>query len=109
MNRFRRWLVKALIGKRMVVANMVQDKIGALRPRYGVSGALVFGSLFRSLEPRLYFEPMGRNRLQRWLVKRAARVVFTHMARNSVALEFELADEALVEDCAFLGPVMRFL
>lgn len=103
MSRLRRWLLKKVIGHRMVVANTVRDQAGSLAPRHYGSSALVFGNLFCEIDPRLAFRISGRNRLERWLIKIVGPAILERLWTKAPALHFRADDNATIEDCTFWG------
>ncbi len=50
MSQLRRWVLKKLIGSRMIVANVHRDTDGTLWPMWGQSGGLIYDSWFCGLD-----------------------------------------------------------
>ena len=103
MSRLRRWLIKQLIGDRMVIANTVRWKSGLLAPRAHRHGAFGFGNIFYELEPSSCFRFVGRTRIERWVVSAIGKRMRHKIVVKDGALEFWPDDKAVVEDCMFLG------
>ena len=65
MSRLRRWAVKALIGRNMVIANVSRQTNGILRPKYPMGSAAIWASTFLfqpgSSVPALKFPSGARN------------------------------------------------